>query len=36
MMMNLGAKLTNVESLLFELQHQASGEQFKALIKLIK
>jgi nicotinamidase-related amidase len=36
MMMSLGAKLTNVESLLFELQHQARGEQFKALLKLIK
>ncbi|MBB1270018.1 isochorismatase family protein [Shewanella sp. SR44-3] len=36
MMMNLGAKLTNVESTLFEIQHQASGETFKALLKLIK
>lgn len=36
MMMNLGAKLTNVESLLFEVQQQASGDRFKALLKLIK
>lgn len=36
MMTNKGALLTNVESLLFELQHQAQGERFKALLKLIK
>jgi len=36
MMLNDGAKLTNVESLLFELQHVAQGERFKALLKLIK
>jgi len=36
MMLNLGAQLTNVESLLFELQHQAEGDRFKALFKLIK
>jgi hypothetical protein len=36
MMLNLGAQLTNVESLLFELQHQAEGDRFKALLKLIK
>lgn len=36
MMQAKGAMLTNVESLLFELQHQAHGERFKALIKLIK
>ena len=36
MMLNLGAQLTNVESLLFVLQHQAEGDRFKALLKLIK
>jgi|TARA_R110000851_G_scaffold179381_1_gene326443 nicotinamidase-related amidase len=36
MMLNDGAKLTNVESLLFELQHVAQGDRFKALLKLIK
>ncbi|WP_144210615.1 hydrolase [Shewanella donghaensis] len=36
MMINMGAKLTNTESCLFELQHQATGERFKALLKLIK
>lgn len=36
MMLNDGAQLTNVESLLFELQHVAQGERFKALLKLIK
>ncbi|MGL5468794.1 MAG: hydrolase, partial [Shewanella sp.] len=36
MMQAKGAKLTNVESLLFELQHIAQGERFKALLKLIK
>lgn len=36
MMVTKGANLTNVESLLFELQHQALGDRFKALIKLIK
>ncbi|WP_394205258.1 isochorismatase family protein [Shewanella waksmanii] len=36
MMQQSGAQLTNVESLLFELQQQATGERFKALLKLIK
>jgi nicotinamidase-related amidase len=36
MMMNQGAKLTNTESALFEIQRLATGEQFKALLKLIK
>ncbi|MGL5046016.1 MAG: hydrolase [Shewanella sp.] len=36
MMTARGALLTNVESLLFELQHQAQGERFRALITLIK
>ncbi|MCL1090100.1 hydrolase [Shewanella profunda] len=36
MMITRGALLTNVESLLFELQHQAQGERFKTLLKLIK
>ncbi|QYJ78384.1 hydrolase [Shewanella acanthi] len=36
MMLSHGAKLNNVESLLFELQHEAQGERFKALLKLIK
>ncbi|MBT1444304.1 hydrolase [Shewanella sp. JM162201] len=36
MMLQAGAKLTNVESLLFELQHHAVGDNFKALLKLIK
>ncbi|MFV0596891.1 MAG: hydrolase, partial [Shewanella sp.] len=36
MMTAKGATLTNVESLLFELQHEAQGDRFKALIKLIK
>ncbi|WP_394129048.1 hydrolase [Shewanella maritima] len=36
MMINQGAQLTNVESLLFELQHEATGDRFKSLIKLIK
>lgn len=36
MMTTRGALLTNVESLLFELQHQAQGERFRALLKLIK
>ena len=36
MMLNDGANLTNVESLLFELQHVAQGDRFKALLKLIK
>jgi len=35
MMTAKGATLTNVE-LLFELQHDAQGDRFKALIKLIK
>lgn len=36
MMTSRGAQLTNVESLLFELQHEAQGERFRALLKLIK
>ncbi|ABL98857.1 hydrolase [Shewanella amazonensis] len=36
MMGEAGAKLTNVESLLFELQHHAVGDSFRALLKLIK
>ncbi|QSX29438.1 hydrolase [Shewanella cyperi] len=36
MMQQAGATLTNVESLLFELQHEASGERFKSLLQLIK
>lgn len=36
MMTAKGATLTNVESLLFELQHEAQGDRFKALIKMIK
>lgn len=36
MMTQYGAKITNCESLLFELQQQASGERFKELLKMIK
>ncbi|WP_338591784.1 hydrolase [Shewanella khirikhana] len=36
MMREAGARLTNVESLLFELQHHAVGDSFRALLKLIK
>ncbi|WP_299801774.1 isochorismatase family protein [uncultured Shewanella sp.] len=36
MMLASGAVQTNVESLLFELQHQAMGQRFKGLLKLIK
>ena len=36
MMQQHGGLVTNVESLLFELQHHAKGERFKALLKLIK
>ncbi|MCG9695787.1 hydrolase [Shewanella sp. Isolate11] len=36
MMTQYGALLTNCESLLFELQHQAQGERFKQLLKMIK
>ncbi|ABZ75462.1 isochorismatase hydrolase [Shewanella halifaxensis HAW-EB4] len=36
MMLSHGAMQTNVESLLFELQHQAKGDRFKALLNLIK
>lgn len=36
MMTSRGAQLTNVESLLFELQHEAQGERFRALLTLIK
>ena len=36
MMQNKGAKMTNMESLLFELQHEAEGDRFKQLIKMIK
>lgn len=36
MMQHKGAQISNMESLLFELQHEAVGERFKALLKLIK
>ncbi|NMH65432.1 hydrolase [Shewanella salipaludis] len=36
MMTQRGALLTNVESLLFELQTEAQGDRFKELLKLIK
>ncbi|MCZ4336018.1 hydrolase [Shewanella colwelliana] len=36
MMLQHGALLNNTESLLFELQQEAKGERFKALLKLIK
>ncbi|KFZ39205.1 isochorismatase [Shewanella mangrovi] len=36
MMQAQGAQLTQTESLLFELQHIASGERFKKLLTLIK
>ena len=36
MMQQHGALTTNVESLLFELQHLAQGDRFKSLLKLIK
>ena len=36
MMQAKGAQITNMESLLFELQHEAIGDRFKQLIKLIK
>lgn len=36
MMTQYGAKVTNCESLLFELQREASGERFRALLKMIK
>ncbi|WP_394146675.1 hydrolase [Shewanella atlantica] len=36
MMQERGAHITNMESLLFELQHEASGERFKQLLRLIK
>ncbi|ASJ97841.1 hydrolase [Shewanella marisflavi] len=36
MMTQHGALLTNSESLLFELQAHASGDRFKALLKMIK
>lgn len=36
MMRDFGARLHNVESLLFELQHEAQGDRFRALLKLIK
>lgn len=35
-MQNLGAELTSVEMVLFELQQVASGDSFKQLIKLVK
>ena len=35
-MVSLGAKLTNVEMLLFEKQEIAVGEKFRELIKIIK
>ncbi|MFQ6370770.1 hydrolase [Shewanella sp. YIC-542] len=36
MMQQRGAWLTHSEALLFELQHQASGERFRQLLSLIK
>ncbi|MCL1037132.1 hydrolase [Shewanella submarina] len=36
MMRDYGARMQNVESLLFELQHIAQGDRFRALLKLIK
>jgi len=36
MMQARGARITNMESLLFELQNKAVGERFKQLLKLIK
>ncbi|MGL4472979.1 MAG: isochorismatase family protein [Shewanella sp.] len=36
MMQALGAKLHTVESMVFELQHEATGERFKQLLKIIK
>jgi nicotinamidase-related amidase len=36
MMQAKGAQITNMESLLFELQHEAVGERFKQLLTLIK
>ncbi|TVP10838.1 hydrolase [Shewanella sp. KCT] len=36
MMTQNGALLTNSESLLFELQAEASGDRFRALLKMIK
>ncbi|MCE9677831.1 isochorismatase family protein [Shewanella sp. AS1] len=36
MMTQYGAKVTNTESLLFELQQEARGDRFKALLKMIK
>lgn len=36
MMQARGAQITNMESLLFELQHEAVGERFKQLLRLIK
>ncbi|WP_076407413.1 isochorismatase family protein [Shewanella sp. UCD-KL12] len=36
MMQAKGAQITNMESLLFELQHEAVGECFRQLIKIIK
>ncbi|MBV7314662.1 isochorismatase family protein [Shewanella sp. NIFS-20-20] len=36
MMQAMGAQIHTVESLLFELQHEASGERFKQLLNLIK
>lgn len=36
MMQARGAHITNMESLLFELQHEAVGERFKQLLRLIK
>jgi len=36
MMQARGAHTTNMESLLFELQHEAVGERFKQLLRLIK
>ena len=36
MMKNHGARLTNIESLLYELQNHAKGDRFRSLIKLVK
>ncbi|GGI91940.1 hydrolase [Shewanella gelidii] len=36
MMQAKGAQVTGLETLLFELQHEAQGERFKKLLKIIK
>jgi len=35
-MAQLGASLTSIEMLLFELQQDAQGERFRQLIRLIR